>query len=189
MRPGQRGEGEDRAAGNRSFSLVPFFRRGAPEEEEAVLGEEWTAKIVGASAASWWRRIGSGPREVLRVLGAISPGEEPCAQIVYSRVIRAQAGRNGNGFHDFEGPLRDLVREGLVEVVGGRRAARGEVSPSSVGGGTSALRRGDPATWQVRLTPLGEEVRAWWQGRSPYTGEISPADFLRKSAEVPNLEG
>lgn len=130
----------------------------------------WRAPVT--DSASWWKRTGQGTAETLRVLLSIQPGEQPCARVVYRRVIRRLGPAIGNGYHDFEGPLAALRRLGLVEVVHERRPAPGELSPSCVGPGTANVPKGSPITWTVELTGLGVAVRAWWEHRDPYTGQL-----------------
>lgn len=138
------------------------------------LPAEWK---LPAGPGTWWDRAAQGGTELSRALDSIQAGEEIESRLMYRRIIvkLKHAGNIGNGYYDFEGPLAGLVRVGLIEVISTRKAYPGEVSPSCVGPGTWSVPKGSPVTWTIRLTELGEAVREYWHGRSPYSGK-TPAE-------------
>jgi len=136
---------------------------------------KWFTPIVTPERSpSWFKDSFQSPGALLGVLRCAGPDGPLMAREIYRRVIARvikPAGRIGNGYYDFEGPLADLKRLGLFEVTYTRRPRLDEVSPSCVGPSTWHVPQGSPITWEGFLTDLGDEVRAHWLNRDPYTGQ------------------
>jgi len=141
-----------------------------------MIDPRWVTPLVTPDRRpTWFKDAHHGPGALLGVLRCAGPDGPLPAREIYRRVIARilkPAGLIGNGYYDFEGPLADLRRLGLIEVSYERGPRYGEVSPSAVGPGTCDVIRGSPVLWECMLSDLGEEVRAYWLNRCPYTGEI-----------------